>query len=280
MDRYGSYGTEKRLEASKNIDKMSPLEIAALINDQDKTVAYAVEKALPEAAQAIELLASALKNGGRAFYCGAGTSGRLGVLDASECPPTFGVSPQTVQGVLAGGRDAAFDSIEDAEDDEDSIVRQLKDAGFCKKDVCVGISASGSARCVQGALRFAHSLGAATVAVSNNADSPLIPLADTAVIAVVGPEVISGSTRMKAGTAQKMILNMLSTGAMVRCGRTLGNLMAYMVPSNDKLKERALRMISGETGASREEASAALERNGNVIADAIRELRGKDPADK
>lgn len=280
MDKYGSYGTEKRLEASKDIDKMSPLEIARLINDQDKTVAYAVEKALPQAADAIELLASALKNGGRVFYCGAGTSGRLGVLDASECPPTFGVSPQTVQGVLAGGRDAAFDSIEDAEDDENSIVRQLKAAGFGKSDVCVGISASGSARCVQGALKFARALGAASVAVSNNADSPLIPLADVAVIAVVGPEVISGSTRMKAGTAQKMILNMLSTGAMVRCGRTSGNLMAYMVPSNDKLKERALRMISGETGASREEASAALERNKNVIADAIRELRGEDPANK
>ncbi|MBO4501696.1 MAG: N-acetylmuramic acid 6-phosphate etherase [Clostridia bacterium] len=274
MERYGSFGTEKTLESSKNIDKMSALEIARLINDQDKTVAFAVERALGDVARGIDLLAECLKGGGRVFYCGAGTSGRLGVLDASECPPTFGVSPQTVQGVLAGGRDAAFDSIEDAEDDEFSIVRQLKGASFCAKDVCVGISASGSARCVQGALQFARSLGAKTVAVSNNADSPLIPLADVAIIAVVGAEVISGSTRMKAGTSQKMILNMLSTGAMVRCGRTLGNLMAYMVPSNDKLKDRALRMICDSTGADRDTAAAALARNGNVIADAIRELNG------
>ena len=276
MDRYGSLGTEQAFCESKNIDKMSSLEIARLINGQDKTVAFAVEKALPDIARAIDLLEERLNEGGRVFYCGAGTSGRLGVLDASECPPTYGVSPQTFQGVLAGGRDAAFDSVEDAEDDEVSIVRQLKDAAFCSKDVCVGISASGSAPCVHGALKYARSLGAATVAVSNNADSPLIPLADISVIAVVGPEVISGSTRMKAGTAQKMILNMLSTGAMVRCGRTLGNLMAYMVPSNAKLTERALRMIMCETGASRELALRALERSGNVIADAIRRLRAEN----
>ncbi len=274
MIDYGRFGTEKVLEASKDIDKMSSLEIAELINAQDKTVAYAVEKALPEVARGIDVLAGVLKGGGRIFYCGAGTSGRLGVLDASECPPTYGVSPETVQGVLAGGREAAFASIEDAEDDEFSIVRQLKDAGFCAKDACVGISASGSAKCVQGALKYARGLGAATVAVSNNANSPLIELADISIIAVVGPEVISGSTRMKAGTSQKMILNMLSTGAMVKYGRTLGNLMAYMVPSNAKLAERALRMICAETGADRETAYKALKNNGDVIADAIRELKG------
>ncbi len=273
MIDYGGFGTEKVLAESKEIDKMSSYEIAQLINAQDKTVAYAVEKALPDIARGIDALAGVLSGGGRIFYCGAGTSGRLGVLDASECPPTFGVSPQTVQGVLAGGRAAAFESIEDAEDDELSIVRQLREAGFGAGDACVGISASGSARCVQGALRFARSSGAATVAISNNADSPLIPLADIPIIAVVGPEVISGSTRMKAGTSQKMILNMLSTGAMVKCGRTLGNLMAYMVPSNDKLLERAVRMIRGETGADRETALAALRSSGNVIADAIRELK-------
>ncbi|MBO7400922.1 MAG: N-acetylmuramic acid 6-phosphate etherase, partial [Clostridia bacterium] len=170
--------------------------------------------------------------------------------------------------------EAAFASIEDAEDDEFSIVRQLQAAGFCAKDACVGISASGSAKCVLGALKYARELGAATIAVSNNADSPLIELADISIIAVVGPEVISGSTRMKAGTSQKMILNMLSTGAMVRYGRTLGNLMAYMVPSNAKLAERALRMIREQTGADRETAYKALKNNGDVIADAIRELKG------
>ncbi|MBQ6182655.1 MAG: N-acetylmuramic acid 6-phosphate etherase [Clostridia bacterium] len=276
MTDYGRFSTEKVLEASKNIDKMSALEIAELINAQDKTVAYAVEKALPETARGIDALAGVLKGGGRIFYCGAGTSGRLGVLDASECPPTYGVSPETVQGVLAGGKEAAFASIEDAEDDEFSIVRQLQAAGFCAKDACVGISASGSAKCVQGALKYARGLGAATVAVSNNADSPLIELADISIIAVVGPEVISGSTRMKAGTSQKMILNMLSTGAMVKYGRTLGNLMAYMVPSNAKLAERALRMICAETGADRETAYAALKKNGDVIADAIRELKSRN----
>lgn len=273
FSNFKSFSTESMLEESKNIDKMSTLEMAELINNQDKTVAFAVEKALPEVAKGIDILSECLKKGGRVFYCGAGTSGRLGVLDASECPPTYGVSADTVQGIIAGGPEAAFKSLEYAEDDDNSIVIQLKERNFSCPDVCVGISASGSARCVQNALVYARSIGCATVAVSNNANSPLKPLSDVAIIAVVGPEVIKGSTRMKAGTSQKMILNMLSTGAMVKFGRTFGNLMAYMVPSNIKLVDRAIRMICEETGCSEETASAELEKNNNIIADAIRSIQ-------
>ncbi|MDD4124783.1 MAG: N-acetylmuramic acid 6-phosphate etherase [Eubacteriales bacterium] len=269
MENYSFFKTESLLEASINIDKMTPLEIAKIINDQDKTVAYAVEKALPEIAEGIELAAKCLKNNGRILYCGAGTSGRLGILDASECPPTFGVSAETVQGLIAGGKEAAYSSIEDAEDSDDSLVSQMKEKAFSSKDICVGISASGSAKCVQSALIYAKSLGSGTIAVTNNPDSSLIRLADVAVVAVVGPEVISGSTRMKAGTAQKMIINMLSTGAMIKYGRTLGNRMAFMKPSNKKLVARAVNMISAETGCGGEEAYDALKKFNYSAAEAI-----------
>lgn len=272
---YNSLKTESRCDQSFNIDKMNSLEIAKIINEQDKTVAYAVESALPAVALGIDCLASALKNGGRIFYVGAGTSGRLGVLDASECPPTYGVSPETVVGIIAGGKDAAFESIEDAEDMDESLVRQMKENGFSGKDVCVGISASGTAPCVIGALDYAKTLGAATICVSNNSNSPLIPHSDISIIAEVGGEVIQGSTRMKAGTAQKMILNMLSTGAMVRFGRTRGNIMAFMVPSNRKLIARAEQMIMDKTGCTRETASQALEKHNNVVAYAIDEIEKK-----
>jgi N-acetylmuramic acid 6-phosphate etherase len=234
-----------------------------------------VEKALNEIAAAVDVLANALKNGGRIFYTGAGTSGRLGVLDASECPPTYGVSPDTVQGILAGGPKAAFCSIEDAEDDFESIVSQLKEKDFCEKDVLVAISASGSANCVKGAIDFAKNQGSRTICISCNRNSDLIPMCEIAIIAEVGPEVINGSTRMKAGTAQKMILNMLSTGAMVRFGRVRGNYMAYMVPSNIKLVDRAIRIISAKTGVSYERAKEELEKANNVIADAIDNIEEK-----
>ena len=258
MTDFNSLKTESRNLKSADIDKMSALEIAQLINEEDKTVAFAVTEALESIARGIDAMADALKNGGRIFYIGAGTSGRLGVLDASECPPTYGVSADTVIGIIAGGRDAAFESIEDAEDDFDSCVKQMKEKGFCGKDVCVGLSASGSANCVKGALQYAASLSAKTISVSC-----------IAITVEVGPEVINGSTRMKAGTAQKMILNMLSTGAMVRFGRTRGNYMAYMIPSNIKLVDRAIRIICAKTGATPERAKAELEKAGNVIADAI-----------
>lgn len=272
MSEFASLRTESTNQQTKNIDKLDSLGIAKAINDQDKTVADAVEKALPEIAKGIDLYAEILSGGGRVFYVGAGTSGRLGVLDASECPPTYGVSAETVQGIIAGGRDAAFDSIEDAEDDPESIVRQLKAKDFCEKDVCIGLSASGSAACVQNALVYARSIGAKTMCVSCNSDSALIPLSDVAMIAVVGAEVINGSTRMKAGTAQKMILNMLSTGGMVRTGRVRGNYMAYMVPSNKKLVDRAIRIICDETGCDYETAREFLEKHKYMIADAIDDI--------
>ena len=202
MTDFNSLKTESRNLKSADIDKMSALEIAQLINEEDKTVAFAVTEALESIARGIDAMADALKNGGRIFYIGAGTSGRLGVLDASECPPTYGVSADTVIGIIAGGRDAAFESIEDAEDDFDSCVKQMKEKGFCGKDVCVGLSASGSANCVKGALQYAASLSAKTISVSCNHNSPLLPLSDIAITVEVGPEVSNGSTRMKAGTAR------------------------------------------------------------------------------
>jgi N-acetylmuramic acid 6-phosphate etherase len=276
MADFASLRTESTNEQTKNIDKLDSLGIAKAINRQDKTVADAVELALPQVAEGIDLYAKVLSEGGRVFYVGAGTSGRLGVLDASECPPTYGVSPETVQGIIAGGKDAAFDSIEDAEDDPQSIIKQLKAKDFSGKDLCIGLSASGSAVCVQNALIYARSIGAATMCVSCNSDSALIPLSDVAIIAVVGAEVINGSTRMKAGTAQKMILNMLSTGGMIRTGRVRGNYMAYMVPSNKKLVDRAIRIICVETGCEYSEAEEYLKKHNYAIADAIDDINSKN----
>lgn len=269
MAEYSNLTTESINNNTKNIDKMSALEIARCINDEDKTVAFAVEKALDSIALGIDALSAALKNGGHIFYCGAGTSGRLGVLDASECVPTFGVSQDTVVGLMAGGYKALYASQEFAEDDFDSIVFLMKERGFSKKDVLIAISASGSANCVKGALKYASSLGSVTLCVSCNPNSDLVPLVDIPIIAEVGPEVITGSTRMKAGTAQKMILNMLSTGAMIRFGRVRGNFMAYMIPSNKKLVNRAIRMICTKTGCDAETAARELEKSNNVIAHAI-----------
>ena len=275
MTDFSSLRTESVNVSTADIDRLDALGIAKKINEQDKTVAGSVEKALPSIAEGIELYAETLRAGGRVFYVGAGTSGRLGVLDASECPPTYGVSADTVRGLIAGGRRAAFESVEDAEDDPDSIVVQMKEAGFSQKDLCIGLSASGSAECVRNAMRYAHSVGAKTECVTCNTDSALIPLSDVAMVADVGPEVINGSTRMKAGTAQKMILNMLSTGAMVRIGRVRGNRMAYMVPSNKKLIDRAIRIVVDETGVAPDTAGELLARNGYAIEDTIEQILNK-----
>ncbi len=266
--------TESFNERTANIDKMDALEIATIINDEDKKVAFAVEKALPQIAKGIETMADSLKVGGHIYYCGAGTSGRLGVLDASECLPTFGVSEQTIVGLMAGGYEALYASREFAEDDFESIVNELKMRKFDTKDVLVAISASGSANCVKGAIRYAKECGAYTICISCNPNSDLVPMVDIPIIAEVGPEVINGSTRMKAGTAQKMILNMLSTGAMIRFGRVRGNYMAYMVPSNLKLVDRAIRMICSKTGCDRERAAYELAKADNCIADAIDAIEG------
>lgn len=269
MADFSTLTTEGRNRSSEQIDRMSALEIAKCINEEDKTVAYAVEKCLNSVAEGIDLLAEVLKNGGRIFYCGAGTSGRLGVVDASEIPPTYGLYGRVI-GLMAGGYSAIINPAEDAEDSFESIVSLMRDDyGYCEKDVLVAISASGSANCVKGALRYARECGTKTVCISCNKNSDLIPLSDLAIIAEVGAEVINGSTRMKAGTAQKMLLNMLSTGAMVRYGRVRGNYMAYMIPSNQKLVARAIRMICQKTGCTPERAEEELKKAHNVIADAM-----------
>lgn len=275
MADFSSLTTESRNRFSEQIDRMSALEIAKCINDEDKTVAYAVEQCLDSVAAGIDLLADVLHGGGRIFYCGAGTSGRLGVVDASEIPPTYGLYGRVI-GLMAGGYSAIINPAEDAEDSFDSIVSLMKEEyGYCEKDVLVAISASGSANCVKGALQYAHDCGTKTVCISCNKNSDLIPLSDLAIIAEVGPEVINGSTRMKAGTAQKMILNMLSTGAMVRYGRVRGNYMAYMIPSNQKLVARAVRMICQKTGCTPEVAEEELKKANNIIADAMDAIERK-----
>lgn len=269
MAEFHTLTTEQKNLSSLNIDKMSGAEIARCINEEDKTVAFAVGKCLPEIGEAIELLAEALQRGGRIFYCGAGTSGRLGVVDASEIPPTYGLYGKVI-GLMAGGDSAIINPAEDAEDDPGSIAGMMREKyGYCEKDILVAISASGSANCVKGALAFAKEVGTKTICITCNKNSDLIPLSDLAIAAEVGPEVINGSTRMKAGTAQKMILNMLSTGAMVRYGRVRGNYMAYMIPSNRKLVARAIRMICQKTGCTPERAEEALEKANNIIADAM-----------
>lgn len=269
MTEYSKLTTEGFNRNTENIDKMSAIEIAKAINEEDKKVAFAVEKALGQIAEGIETMANALNAGGHIYYCGAGTSGRLGVLDASECVPTFGVSDTTVVGLMAGGYEALYASREFAEDDFESIVGEMRKRDFCARDILVAISASGSANCVKGAIRYAKECGAYTLCISCNPNSDLVPMVDIPIVAEVGPEVINGSTRMKAGTAQKMILNMLSTGAMIRHGRVRGNYMAYMVPSNIKLIDRAIRMICQKTGCDAARAAIELEKANNCIADAM-----------
>ena len=251
--------TEKRNSNTKDIDKVSTLEMVKKINCEDKLVACAVEKELPQIAEALDKIADAMNNGGRLIYCGAGTSGRLGILDASECPPTYGVSSELVQGIIAGGIEAIFKAKEGAEDSKELCVEDLNNMNFTNKDVLVGIAASGRTPYVIGGLEYANSIGAVTVGVTCNPQSEIASVAKIAISPVVGPEVITGSTRMKAGTAQKMVLNMLSTGAMVRTGKVYGNLMVDVKATNEKLVERAKHIVMEATEVDREKAEAVLE---------------------
>jgi len=269
VEKYGEFTTEKKNENSKNIDKLSSFEIVKLINDEDKKVAYSVEKVLDSVAKAIDMTAERLGGGGRIFYIGAGTSGRLAVIDAAECPPTYGTDPTLVQAVMAGGNEAVWFAGEGNEDDPKASIIELKKRGFNSSDVCFGISASGSASFVQSAMKYARSLGALTIAYSCNTSSALIDLIDVMILPVVGPEVICGSTRMKAATAQKMVLTMYSTGVMVKLGRVKGNLMLCMKPSNKKLVARAVRMICDQTGCDDQYASEILTKCGMDITKAI-----------
>jgi len=255
--------SEGRNPRTTDIDLMSSLEIVSAINAEDRGVAEAVSQVLPQVAQAVDAIVSAFQVGGRLIYIGAGTSGRLGVLDASECPPTFGVSPGLVLGLIAGGLDALVNASEGAEDRAEDGARDLRDIGLTAQDLVVGIAVSGRTPYVIGALEYAEARGAATVALTCNPDSPIARMAQISIAPVVGPEVITGSTRMKSGTAQKLVLNMLSTASMVRIGKTYGNLMVDMIASNGKLVARAARMVSQATGSTVPEAETALARAGN-----------------
>lgn len=255
--------TEQRNSRSMNIDCMSAIEIAQLINQEDQLVAKAVEKCLPHIATAIEKIENAFLNGGRLVYIGAGTSGRLGVLDASECPPTYGVPPEMVIGIIAGGERALRNPIEGAEDNHTQGKMDLQAVNFCEKDVLVGIAASGRTPYVIGALEYAKSLGATTVSVSSNPHSAMAHIADITIETIVGAEVLTGSSRMKSGTAQKLVLNMLTTGSMIRIGKCYQNLMVDVQASNEKLKARAIKIVMEATECSKEMAETTLQQANN-----------------
>lgn len=246
--------TEKRNCNSKNIDKLSTREIVKLINEEDKKVALAVQEVLQEIANAIDLIYAQVKKGGRLIYIGAGTSGRLGVLDASECPPTYGVSFDLVRGLIAGGESAMFKAKEGAEDSKELCVEDLKEIGFNENDALVGIAASGRTPYVIGGLEYAREIGAKSVSICCVNNGEVSKYSDIAIEVIPGAEVVTGSTRMKAGTAQKMILNMLSTGVMIKCGKVYENLMIDLKPTNKKLVERAKVIIMESTGCERETA--------------------------
>ncbi len=261
--------TESRNENTVSIDSVSTVEMLKMINAEDKKVAYAVEKELESIAEAVDIIHDRLSKGGRLIYIGAGTSGRLGVVDASECPPTFGTDPELVQGLIAGGTDAIFRSIEGAEDSKDGGIEDVKAINLSSADVLVGLAASGRTPYVIGAMEYANSINAATVAVTCNPESEMARLSKISVAPVVGPEAITGSTRMKAGTAQKMILNMLTTAVMVKLGKVYENLMVDVKASNFKLTERAKRIVGQCTGVMEADAVRALEETGYDVKLAI-----------
>jgi N-acetylmuramic acid 6-phosphate etherase len=257
--------TERANPAAANLDLKSSLEIARIINREDAKVAAAVKSALPQIARAIDLIAAALKRGGRLIYVGAGTSGRIAALDAAECPPTFNTDPKTIQFVIAGGAKALGAAVEANEDSAELGEREMARKNPGRNDVVVGIAASGRTPFTVAAVQFARRRGAKTIAVTCNHASPLERAAHIGIVAEVGPEVISGSSRMKAGTAQKMILNMLSSGAMTRLGYVYGNLMANVHVKNEKLFERGLTILQNAVGISREAAKQALEAARNEV---------------
>ena len=250
--------TEQRNPNSMNVDSLSALEIVQLMNEEDKQVPLAIEKCLPQIAQAVERIVAAFQQGGRLVYIGAGTSGRLGVLDASECPPTFGVSPEMVKGIIAGGERALRHPIEGAEDSKAQAVVDLQTIQFSSKDVLVGIAASGRTPYVIGALEYAKSLGSVTVSIASNPNSAMANIVDIAIDTVVGPEVLTGSSRLKSGTAQKLVLNMLTTASMILMGKCYQNLMVDVQASNEKLKARAIRIVMQATDCEKALAEETL----------------------
>ena len=250
--------TEQRNPNSMHVDSLSALEIVQLMNEEDKQVPLAIEKCLPQIAQAVERIVAAFQQGGRLVYIGAGTSGRLGVLDASECPPTFGVSPEMVKGIIAGGERALRHPIEGAEDSKAQAVVDLQTIQLSSKDVLVGIAASGRTPYVIGALEYAKSLGSVTVSIASNPNSAMANIVDIAIDTVVGPEVLTGSSRLKSGTAQKLVLNMLTTASMILMGKCYQNLMVDVQASNEKLKARAIHIVMQATDCDKALAEETL----------------------
>jgi len=251
--------TEQINPNTAEIDKLPTLEALRIINSEDRKVADAIEKVLPAVARAVDGIAERLQRGGRLFYSGTGTSGRLGVLDASECPPTFGVSPELVQGVIAGGYDACYKAVEASEDDREAGAKDLQARGFSPDDCVVGIAASGRTPYTIGAVEYARSIGALTICITCNQNTALAAAVEIPIEVIVGPEVIAGSTRLKSGTAQKLVLNMLSTLTMVRLGYVTGNRMTNLKTSNTKLRRRATGLVMAECGLDETAAVAALE---------------------
>lgn len=254
--------TEQQNPNTMHIDTLSTLDMVKLINQEDHRVADAVGEVTDKIAQAVDVIADCLDRGGRLIYCGAGTSGRLGLLDAVECPPTYSTEPETVQALMAGGYGAVFQAVEGAEDSKTLGVQDMQGVHFCDKDVLVGIAASGRTPYVLGCMEYAKALGAPTVAVTCCPGSELDSFADIGISPAPGPEVVTGSTRMKSGTAQKMVLNMLSTGAMIKLGKVYGNLMVDVKPSNEKLIRRCVTIVCSAARCTEEEAVQALEQCG------------------
>ena len=250
--------TENRNPNSEKIDILSTYDMLKVINNEDKKIALAVEKTLPEIALAVDAAANAFKHGGRLIYCGAGTSGRLGILDASECPPTFGVPAEQVIGLIAGGHKAILQAVENAEDNRELAINDVKAINLNKNDLLVGIAASGRTPYVLAAMEYALSQSATVASISCNPDSPMSQLANISITPVVGPEIVTGSSRMKAGSAQKLVLNMISTGAMIRSGKVFGNLMVDVQATNSKLLERQKNIVMEATGYNAEQAENAL----------------------
>jgi len=255
--------TEQENLKTANLSSLPVREIIRLMNEEDALVAQAISLVLPEVERAIDGIESRIRSGGRLFYVGTGTSGRLGVLDAAECPPTFGVSPDLVQAVIAGGYEACYRAVEASEDDADAGGKDLQARGFSKADVLVGIAASGRTPYTVGAVSHARQCGAFTIAITCVPQSPITKAAEVSIVPVVGPEVVAGSTRLKAGTAQKLVLNMLSTATMVRLGYVSGNRMTNVLPRNSKLRARAIRIIMAESGSDEATARAALDKSGD-----------------
>jgi len=257
--------TEQENPNTANIDQVSTLEALRLINNEDKLVATAVENVLSDVARVVDQIVKRLQGGGRLFYIGTGTSGRLGVLDASEIPPTFGVPYDLVQGIIAGGYEALYKATEASEDNREQGIEDLKVRGVTEKDAVIGIAASGRTPYTIGAVEYAKSIGCFTACIVCNPESEITTAVDVPIVPVVGPEAITGSTRMKAGTAQKLVLNMISTAAMIRLGYVKGNRMTNMKSANEKLKDRGLRILIDETGLGEIEAAELMEKSGNDL---------------